>query len=364
MNIIYERFLLSAGKCFKSKNKFTHTYGRAVVFVLSYIFHIKHYNENAIIEEIKLQVPQRSNDKKLLRKIKRAYFRYRCSAREYLVYDFENKSSAEIKSYLLDIEKIVLITLINNRRILKTLNAKQETYKVFKPYYKRDILYMGQKKHVSLEEFTAFARKHNNFICKPSNMSLGQGIKKYCINDFSAIGDIYKEMERKKPVVLEELLYNDDSLSAFYKGALNIVRVIVFRLKTEEIKIYRAYLSLGKGNKEYANAASGAIAVPIDIETGITNGIGVTEGFDKYTVHPDSGLELMSYQIQRWDELIDLVRKVSNIMPDVKYVGWDIALTPKGWAVIEGNGNAGQMLYQVMNGKSVYDEFMGLYMRT
>ena len=307
MEKIYESFLLSAGECFKSKNLLAQAYGKVVVWLLSYIFHIKHYNKDAIIKEIKLQAPQRILDKRLLRKIKRAYFRYRCSAREYLVYDFENKTPKEIKSYLLDIQKIVLITLINNRKVLKTLNAKQKAYEVFKPYYKREILFVSNKYPVSLEEFSIFTNKHKEFICKPSNMSLGRGIKKYNIADFSSVEEVYTEIQKRQPVILEELLYNDETFAAFHPESLNIVRVIAFKLKSGKIQIQRAYLSVGQGDKDYANAASGAIAVPIDLDTGLTYGIGVTEGLDKYNIHPDSGIELNNYQIEHWNELLELV---------------------------------------------------------
>lgn len=361
---IYEAFLLAAGKCFKSNNKLAHFYGKAVVFILSYIFHIKHYNKADILEEIRLRVPDKSNDKKFFRKVQWAYFKYRCSAREYFVCGFDNKTSKEIRSYLMNIEKIVLITLINNRRVIKTLNAKEKCYEVFRPYYRREVLFISDKVSISEEKFSDFVKKHSIFICKPSNLSLARGIKKYDMSDFPSMKKLYSEIINKEPVIIEELIYNDESFLQFHERSLNIVRVIAFRLKSGEIKIQRAYMGIGMGNKDYANTAAGSIAVPININTGKTCGMGVTQDGGVYDTHPDSGIKLVDYQIKHWTELMELVRKLSIIMPEIKYVGWDFALTPDGWCIVEGNGNAGQTIHQIMDSKSVYKEFLNLYMQT
>ncbi len=361
---IYESFLLSAGRCFKSSNKLAHYYGKTVVFILSYAFHIKHYSKADILEEIRLRAPEKSKDKKYFRKVQRAYFKYRCSAREYFVCGFEDKTPEEIKSYLMNIEKIVLITLINNRKVIKTLNAKEKCYTLFKPFYGREIISFSDNVSVSKERFSDFVKKHNAFICKPSNLSLARGIQKYNIIDFSSIGGLYNEILSKKPVIIEELIYNDKSFSMFHERSLNIVRIVVFRLRTGEIKIQRAYMGIGIGNKDYANTGAGSIAVPININTGKTCGRGFTQDGGVYDVHPDSGVKLTDYQVERWDELMELVHKLSTIMPEIKYVGWDFALTPKGWIIVEGNGNAGQTIHQIMDSKSVYKEFLNLYMQT
>ena len=59
--------------------------------------------------------------------------------------------------------------------------------------------------------------------------------------------------------------------------------------------------------------------------------------------------------------MLALVQELSDALPQLKYVGWDLALTPNGWCVVEGNGNGGQIIYQVVAGKSIREDFLKYY---
>ena len=56
-----------------------------------------------------------------------------------------------------------------------------------------------------------------------------------------------------------------------------------------------------------------------------------------YTRHPASGAYLPGFQIPFWPELIACVRRAMDRVPGMGYVGWDIAVTPDGPELIEGN---------------------------
>ena len=52
--------------------------------------------------------------------------------------------------------------------------------------------------------------------------------------------------------------------------------------------------------------------------------------------HPDTGVMIRGFQIPNWVELLHFTEEAAMHYP-MKYVGWDIALTPEGPALIEGN---------------------------
>ena len=97
------------------------------------------------------------------------------------------------------------------------------------------------------------------------------------------------------------------------------------------------------------------MAVP-DAETGKI----VTDGYDIYTniveAHPNSGIRFKGWQVPRWDELVKTATDLhATLAPKHKYVGFDFALTPKGWVVVEANW--GNFPHQVCVGYGIKKEF-------
>lgn len=364
MGSLYEKILFFAGDCYKSSNPVAHALGNLVLHFLVFVFQIKDYDRQAILDEIALQLPERANDKAYIKKVTRAYFRYKAWAREYILLDFEHKTRAEIKEYLLTTKKKVLVTFINSRQVIKLFNAKEMGYELFRDFYKRDAMYFGHSLP-KREAFYEFAQKHPEFICKPSNLSCGRGIEKICVTPNKSLDDYYNEIASKAPAIIETFLYNDESIAAFHRNSLNIVRIVAFRLKNGDVKPMRAYFDMGVGGKEFTNVTTGTVTVQIDPQTGVTYGIGVEERINgRFEKHPDTGLDLAGFQMPRWDEALELVQKLMDVIPEAKYVGWDLALTPDGWVLVEGNGNADMFLYQLTSGKSIWDEFMSYYKQT
>lgn len=66
---------------------------------------------------------------------------------------------------------------------------------------------------------------------------------------------------------------------------------------------------------------------------------------NNYTYHPDTNIKLVGFQIPKWNEAVETAINLAKQVPDVRYVGWDLALTADGWVMIEGNED-GQFPFQ------------------
>ena len=76
----------------------------------------------------------------------------------------------------------------------------------------------------------------------------------------------------------------------------------------------------------------------IDIKTGIIVTEAIDKKYNRYKVHPDSGKPFVGTQIPRWNELVKIVEMAHRSLPSRhRYVGFDFALSEKGWQLIEGN---------------------------
>lgn len=56
---------------------------------------------------------------------------------------------------------------------------------------------------------------------------------------------------------------------------------------------------------------------------------------------------MVGYKLPHFEELKSYIYKLCMIRPNIRYVGWDIAITPKGFELIEVNCPGGRRLLQV-----------------
>ena len=64
------------------------------------------------------------------------------------------------------------------------------------------------------------------------------------------------------------------------------------------------------------------------------------------TKHPDTGVFLPGFQIPHWDKCLKLINEVARMTSTVRYVGWDVAITPDDVCLIEANPGGDFNIYQ------------------
>ena len=66
-----------------------------------------------------------------------------------------------------------------------------------------------------------------------------------------------------------------------------------------------------------------------------------------YLAHPDTGIKFKSMKIPYWEQCIDLVCTAHQKLPRIVGIGWDVAITPTGPVLVEGNNYFGFTVLQV-----------------
>ncbi|MEL6860309.1 MAG: sugar-transfer associated ATP-grasp domain-containing protein [Pseudomonadota bacterium] len=134
---------------------------------------------------------------------------------------------------------------------------------------------------------------------------------------------------------VEPLLKQDGDLSTLSDYGLSDIRVIL-----HEQRPISAMLRLPtKKSGGKANLHQGAIGLAIDIETGkVTNA--ALKG-QTTPEHPDTGADLIGFQIPKWHEIIEISKASAEAIP-LGYIGVDICLDDdRGPLVLEVNGRPG-----------------------
>jgi hypothetical protein len=110
-------------------------------------------------------------------------------------------------------------------------------------------------------------------------------------------------------------------------------------------------ISLPVGDVTGSNTQFGSLRAPVAEATGRlgaaydqTNISRVTEPI---TDHPITGKRIQGFELPLWKETVDLAIRAHETLPDIALIGWDIAVTPDGPVIIEGNSNPGADMLQV-----------------
>lgn len=144
-------------------------------------------------------------------------------------------------------------------------------------------------------------------------------------------------------VLLQERIEQREELSALYPGCINTVRLITAH-KDGRVFPFHAALRLGANGSVVDNWSAGGLIIDLDLETGRL----VERGFYKpglqppgaaiaATRHPDTGVVFEGYQIPDFAVARDLVCRFHRDLDGLLTIGWDVAFTPAGPVIIEGN---------------------------
>jgi hypothetical protein len=96
----------------------------------------------------------------------------------------------------------------------------------------------------------------------------------------------------------------------------------------------------------------------VDPETGKIRSVATDDYFNIFESHPDTGVKFEGYTIPMLDEAIALAKEAAREIPQMGHIGWDVAITPTGPAIIEGNEYPGTDLCQLA---PHYPEKVGLW---
>lgn len=131
-------------------------------------------------------------------------------------------------------------------------------------------------------------------------------------------------------------------------GGVNTVRVITEIDDAGEVHVLGARLRI---NVEGAtdNLAAGNLAAAVDVGSGEVFSPAVYSDLSKEDVyfHPATGARIKGFVVPVWEDVLGLARQAAMVLPECRSVGWDVAITPEGPELIEGNHNWCKLLWQL-----------------
>jgi len=249
---------------------------------------------------------------------------------------------------------------MNNQYKQKEIDSKELFPKKFDAFCNQSYVF-SKKEIFKITDFFK-SRIGQHIVFKDPNSTAGKSINIALIssvNNSLLIGEkpIIEFLEQsfliKDTIYCEDFIYQHDSINEISSSGVNTLRIITVVTKSKTIDIIGAIFRISV-ESPIDNYSAGNLAAEIDIKTGVvaTGGIRKRSACDYYhDIHPITNKQIKGFKIPFWEETIEMIKKAAIIVPEVRTVGWDIAITNTGPILIEGNSQWNKDTFQIPAGK-------------
>lgn len=271
--------------------------------------------------------------------------RYGAGYHDYLIFGFWDMNHRQRDTYVTRMRNKRLNMLTNDEAYTDIFDKKNQFDARFAEFLGRDFRDVAK---LTFEDFTAFMADKDVIFAKPNVGESGKGIQRLEKSRFGDLREMYDYV--KNPAnnfgVIEEQLVQHPDLNTLYPLAINSYRIVTLLVDGEVHCVY-AVSKCGNAGKFVDNMENDGLCCPIDQETGKIAGCAHTSALINYDVHPYTGVKLEGFQLPYVPEAIALTKKAALVVPQVRYIGWDVCVTPSGPAIIEGNTYPGYDFWQL-----------------
>lgn len=304
---------------------------------------INHYQPNCpLLASLKLRF-----------RVSWVYASFGWDPKEYFLYHFESLSKAD-RTDLVPITRwteFLSSTFPNSSTTL--VSNKWVGYLNFKEFYLRKVFRLQPESEKSANSqyddfvscFAAGDQLPKSLIAKPLGLCSGLGVRILDIEEYADVMSFKQVLqEYSDGAVVEELIDQDPRLAQFHPSSVNTIRINTIRF-SDEVYPFLPLFRMGRGDLVVDNFHGGGIGAVVDFQTGRL-GMAETLELECFECHPDTGVKVLGFEIPQWQELLQLTQKAALKFEVGTVIGWDFALTPKGWDLVEINNLPGIPLIQ------------------
>jgi hypothetical protein len=263
--------------------------------------------------------------------------------------------------------------ILNNKLVFSVFCEKNQlpTPKVIGYNLQNDFFYNGRCVRMSdITEIHTFFKTvfEANGIDKLFVKSLcGYGGKEvYVLNHSNLLEDLKSVGNdlTQHAFVHQEAIVQHDAISRIYDHSVNTLRIDTYIDNRGDTHILGCAMRFGSGGEQVDNVSSGGFFVPVDAKSGkLTKKAmqGMIYGGRECSEHPDTGFAFEDFEIPYFQDAMKLCYLFSRNIP-LRLAGWDVAITPTGPVVLEGNHTPyilmGEFAYGGYVKHPLYDEMM------
>lgn len=213
----------------------------------------------------------------------------------------------------------------------------------------------------TFSDFERFIHNNDRIVVKLYNGRWSHGTEVIdCVLEREDVTGFYERLIQKKQYIVENYLTQHPDVARVYPKALTSFRVHTLCLGSEVKIVLPPVAKFGSAGANTSNSRD--IQVIFDLETGrfLTDGMyraAANKGRrnEVFKCHPDTDVSFSDAKVPFVEETKQLVTEAARLVPELPFMGWDVAYTSEGPVILESNA-ASLVIYswQVM-----LREFMG-----
>ena len=226
-----------------------------------------------------------------------------------------------------------IVRRMNPKSYWHFFDDKTEFNALFKQWIPRKWLLINEE---TTAEAVADMMTLPNLIGKPLEGSSGQGIYKYTPEDWAEGAEAFLARLKADGIgILEEIVIQHPEMARMCPTSVNTCRIATLLGDKAEGIVY-GFLRIGNG-KVMDNVDCGGMAARIDLESGKLLTVGADKAGNTFTKHPMTGTDIIGFTIPYWEEAKAMCMEAARKVPEMRFIAWDVAITPDGPTFIEGN---------------------------
>lgn len=255
-------------------------------------------------------------------------FKYQAGYYDYLEFEFYLLNDKQRSTYLTRGKNNEIIRKYNNKEKAYQFDDKQVFNKMFKNFLGRDYINLDN----NLKEFKTFLKDKKEIIVKPLDGEGGKGVEKIKVD--SNIEKLYQKLIDNNQTLVEEVIKQHKQMNKLYDKSVNTLRMFTF-VKDGKAYFLQAILKIGNGGV-IDNFSSGGMYTFVD-DNGIVLAPAIDQADNYFENHPITKEKIVGFKVPLFNEAVELVKEAALVVPDMAYVGWDVAIGEDKPILVEGN---------------------------
>ena len=260
---------------------------------------------------------------------------------EYGDLDFFYRTKENRKTFITTYYNFKLYNQINQKALRAVFHDKIQFLQRFSDYIDRDWIALKTATDKDIEQFL---RNHTKIVLKASYGDSGKEVEVEEVGNTS-LQEFKNHILAKGYDLAEACIVNHPDVASFNPSSLNTVRIVTVN-NSSCVSILFAGLRVGGKGSLIDNISQGGAVAKIDIDTGCI----VSKFYTKkssYNCADSPEKNAHKEALPYWPELVQTVKRAATVVPQMGIVAWDVAITPDGLDIIEGNESFGSVIMQL-----------------